>query len=182
MTPDTLSIRRSGALSGEITVPGDKSVSHRAVILGALARGETRIENFLHSEDCRATLSIFRRLGVEVEESARQGVLTVRGVGLGGLAEPDDVLDCGNSGTSMRLIAGVLAGQRFLSVLTGDASLRGRPMDRVVTPLSLMGAEVRGRAGNRLPPLVIQGGGLKGIHYRPPVATSRRRSCGPSIP
>ncbi len=169
-------VRRPPRLRGTLRVPGDKSISHRAALLAALADGPSRIRSFLAGEDCLATLGCLRALGVQwrLEDG---GTLEVTGAGLHGLREPDQVLDCANSGTSMRLLSGILAGQPFLSVLSGDASLRSRPMDRVAEPLRLMGATVAARAGGRLAPLSISGGNLHGIRYRLPVASAQVKSA-----
>ncbi len=171
-------IRPAKKLRGTIAVPGDKSISHRAAILNALANGEAAVHNFLPGEDCLSTLSALRALGVQavLDESGETPVLRIRGVGLRGLREAADVLDCGNSGTTMRLLSGVLAGQPFLSVLTGDQSLRSRPMARVIEPLHRMGAQISSREG-RLAPLVIRGARLRGIRYRLPVASAQVKSC-----
>jgi 3-phosphoshikimate 1-carboxyvinyltransferase len=158
-----------------VSVPGDKSTTHRALILGALAQGLTCIRGYSEGEDCLNTLRAIRELGVVVEETPEG--LEVAGKGLWGLHEPSNILDCGNSGTGLRLLAGVLAGQRFFSILTGDSSLRGRPMGRVVTPLRQMGAMISGRHGGELAPLAIQGTGLKAILYETPVASAQIKSC-----
>src|SRR5579885_655309 len=164
------------ALHGEIAVPGDKSVSHRALMLGAVAEGASRIHGFLESADTHATENILRALGVHIEAPAASERL-VHGVGLRGLRAPDGELDCGNSGTAMRLLAGLLAGQSFDSVLTGDASLSRRPMRRVIEPLSAMGARIEARAGD-LPPLRIAGKRtLHGIEFRSPVASAQVKSA-----
>jgi 3-phosphoshikimate 1-carboxyvinyltransferase len=162
-------------LRGTLSMPGDKSITHRAFILGALAQGQTRITGYSEGEDCLNTLRAIRELGVVVQEIP-QG-LQVTGKGLWGLHEPSNVLNCGNSGTGLRLLAGVLAGQNFFSVLTGDASLRSRPMGRVVTPLRQMGAVISGRRGGELAPLAIQGAGLIGVLYESPVASAQIKSC-----
>ncbi|HYJ91985.1 MAG TPA: hypothetical protein VEV84_11795, partial [Pyrinomonadaceae bacterium] len=128
-------------LKGEVRVPGDKSISHRAVMLGSIASGETQISNFATSSDCASTMKCFRELGVSIEPDGPN--VTVRGVGKRGLHQPTGPLDCGNSGTTMRLMSGLLAGQRFESILTGDESLRSRPMKRVIDPLTQMGARVQ---------------------------------------
>lgn len=164
-----------GPLRGKITVPGDKSVSHRSVIFGALAEGETRISGFLTGEDCLSTVACFRKLGVTIDTDGTE--VSVRGAGLTGLREPDDILDCGNSGTTARLILGVLAGQPFFSVLTGDGSLRKRPMGRVSEPLRQMGAQLAGRDGGRSLPLSIAGGKLHPVHYSSPVASAQVKSA-----
>ena len=164
-------------LRGTIRVPGDKSISHRALMLGAIAAGETRITGLLLGEDPRSTASCFRAMGVEVSELNSQSV-TVRGVGLGNLQEPVGVLNAGNSGTTIRLMLGLLAGHpgRFFTV-TGDASLRSRPMSRVIQPLQQMGAQIWGRKGNSLAPLAICGQQLQPIHYRSPIASAQVKSC-----
>ena len=171
-------VRPARRLRGTIAVPGDKSISHRAAIFNALADGEAVIHNFLPGEDCLSTLSVLRALGVELElnDDAGTTVLHIKGVGLRGLREAPDVLDCGNSGTTMRLMAGVLAGQPFQSILSGDESLRSRPMKRVLEPLHQMHAQVSSREGG-LAPLVIRGGKLRGIRYRLPVASAQVKSC-----
>jgi 3-phosphoshikimate 1-carboxyvinyltransferase len=144
-------LQRPARLRGTVQVPGDKSISHRTALLGALASGPTRVRRFLAADDCRATLDCLRALGVEwrlEEEVPGVATLELAGVGLRGLREPPDVLDARNSGTTLRLLAGLLAGQPFTSVLTGDASLRSRPVDRVVEPLRLMGAQLFARDGD----------------------------------
>jgi 3-phosphoshikimate 1-carboxyvinyltransferase len=170
-----LTVRKSRGLRGEITVPGDKSISHRAVILGSIAEGTTTVCGFLPSEDCLRTLEAFRKMGVAIEQ--RGDFVRIEGRGLRGLAEPGDVLDLGNSGTGIRLLTGLLAGQRFFSVLTGDESLRGRPMRRVVDPLTQMGAKIAGRQGGALAPLSITGHPLSGIRYDLPVASAQVKSA-----
>ncbi len=176
MSSRQLVVAHSGGLRGRVRVPGDKSISHRALILGSIADGVSRVEDFLRSADCLATMSVMQALGVEIEEESPT-TLNVHGRGLRGLQEPDDVLDCGRSGTSMRLIAGLLSGQSFLSILSGDAQLRRRPMGRILEPLGQMGAVVLGRDGGRLPPLAIQGGSLRGIEYMLPVASAQVKSA-----
>ena len=166
---------RGTALHGEIAVPGDKSVSHRAVILGAIAEGTTRIEGFLEGEDTRATAAIFARLGVRIEAPS-DGVRIVHGVGLHGLQAASGPLDCGNAGTAMRLLAGLLAAQRFDSVLVGDKSLSKRPMRRVIEPLAAMGAEIASQDG--CAPLRIHGGqALRGVDCTLPVASAQLKSA-----
>lgn len=197
-----LIIHPSGPLRGEAAVPGDKSITHRALILAALAEGETRIRGWVPAEVCLATLRCIQALGVSIETlepgakrdadfpdlpdfppltDQAPGVvnseLLIRGVGLAGLREPEDVLHCAGSGTTIRLLAGLLAGQPFTSVLTGSEPLRRRPMGRVAEPLRLMGATVLGRDGGRLPPLTIRGGDLRGIDYRLPVASAQVKSA-----
>ena len=169
------SAARGAALHGELTVPGDKSVSHRAIMFGALAEGVTRIEGFLEGEDTRATAAIFARMGVRIEAPS-DGVRIVHGVGLHGLQPPDGPLDCGNAGTAMRLLAGLLAGQRFDRVLVGDESLSKRPMRRVIEPLQAMGAVIESEDGRA--PLRIRGGqALRGIDYTLPVASAQLKSA-----
>lgn len=170
-----LTVKKGGALQGALRVPGDKSISHRAVMFGALSEGTTEITGFLPGADCKSTIRCFRGLGVEIEELAPDHVI-VRGKGVAGLQEPADILDVGNSGTTIRLMSGILAGQPFFSVLTGDASIRRRPMDRVAVPLRQMGARISGRQGGRLAPLAITGTALQPIHYQSPVASAQVKS------
>ena len=163
------------ALRGELAVPGDKSISHRSIMLGSLARGTTRISNFLRGGDNFSTMAAFRAMGVPIEDDGQ--TVTVHGVGLYGLKEPEDVLDCGNSGTTIRLMTGLLSGQAFFSVLTGDQYLRKRPMKRVVEPLAGMGARIAGRGDGTLAPLAISGGPLTGISYSSPIASAQVKSA-----
>lgn len=166
----------AGPLHGELRVPGDKSVSHRAMMLAALAEGESHIDGFLEGEDTRATAAAFARMGVDVR-TPQPGVRSVRGVGLHGLQAPAAPIDCGNAGTGMRLLAGVLAAQRFDSQLSGDASLSRRPMQRVIEPLTRMGASIEAGDGGR-PPLHIRGGrALHGIDYASPIASAQVKSA-----
>ena len=169
-----MEIKKAKGLRGEISVPGDKSISHRAVMFGSLAKGETHITGFLNGADCLSTIGCFRRMGIGISQQGAE--VTVRGKGLYGLKAPDDVLDCGNSGTTMRLMSGILSGQRFSSTLTGDASIQKRPMNRVITPLTLMGADISGREGGYAP-LNIAPGELHGIHYESPVASAQVKSA-----
>ena len=168
-------ISRAKPLKGEITVAADKSISHRAVIFSALARGESVIRNLLQAEDIQSTCRCMKNLGVNIQE--RNSILLIKGRGLQGLKEPDKVLDCGNSGTTMRLLTGVLSAQPFFSVLAGDHSLNQRPMRRVIEPLQLMGAELQGRQGGNYPPLAIRGRKLKGISYLSPVASAQVKTA-----
>ncbi|WP_108137596.1 3-phosphoshikimate 1-carboxyvinyltransferase [Halanaerobium saccharolyticum] len=161
-------------ISGEIRVPGDKSISHRSLILASIAAGESKIEGLLEAEDCLSTMGIMRDLGIEITKGGA-GKYTVQGKGLDGLEEADDVLDCGNSGTSMRLLAGLLASQDFYSVLTGDHSLRKRPMQRIIGPLSKMGAKIWSRRDG-LAPLSIKGQQLEAMEYKLPVASAQLKS------
>ena len=162
-------------LRGTVTVPGDKSISHRAVLFGSIAKGITRVEGFLQGADCLSTISCFRRLGIDIENEA--GIVTVHGKGLHGLQAPTEVLDCGNSGTTTRLISGILSGQKFPVTLTGDASIQKRPMGRIIKPLTQMGAQITSERGDGCAPLHIQGGALHGIHYQSPVASAQVKSA-----
>ncbi len=163
-------------LKGDISVPGDKSISHRSLILGSIAQGETRIYNFLNSLDCLKTLECMQALGVEIE-LAKDNFIKIEGKGLYGLQEPKDILDVGNSGTTIRLLTGLLSGQNFYSVLNGDDSIRRRPMKRVVEPLRLMGADIWGRENGQLAPLSINGWRLNPIRYTLPVASAQVKSA-----
>lgn len=165
-----------GRLTGALRVPGDKSISHRSIMLGAIAEGTTRVSGFLEGEDSLATLNAFRRMGVEIE-GPDGGSLIVHGVGRDGLLAPDGPLDLGNSGTSMRLLSGLLSGQGFSVILSGDLSLSGRPMRRVTDPLNLMGANIRTTAAGTAPLEIRGSAGLKGIDYRMPVASAQVKSC-----
>lgn len=160
---------------GEIAVPGDKSISHRAVILGSIAQGVTRIEGFLKAEDTLNTLKAFGDMGVEWRWEGES--LLIEGRGREGIHEPADVLDLGNSGTGLRLLTGLVAGFEQFTTLTGDSSLRSRPMKRVVEPLRLMGAKIDGRKGGAHAPLAVRGGSLKGIRYELPVASAQVKSA-----
>lgn len=174
-------VQPGGSVIGAIRVPGDKSISHRSIMLGSLAEGVTEVTGFLEGEDSLATLQAFRDMGVEIEGPVsvpdEGGKVTIHGVGLHGLKAPAKPLYLGNSGTSMRLLAGLLAGQSFDTVLTGDESLSGRPMNRVALPLREMGAEIDAEEGGR-PPLRIKGGAkLKGVDYVLPMASAQVKSC-----
>lgn len=162
-------------LTGELTVPGDKSIGHRAVIFASIAHGMSRIYNLSGGEDNRSTVGAFKNLGVRISETG--GVLTVEGKGWEGLSAPKTIVDCGNSGTTMRLLSGVLAGRPFVSTLTGDASLSKRPMHRVIEPLGRMGARIESRDGKGCAPLEIRGGKLKGIRYAMPMASAQVKSA-----
>ena len=169
------SLTQTNHLRGCLRVPGDKSISHRAVMFGALAEGVTQIHGFLEGADCLSTIRCFRAMGVEISRSGQ--VIYVHGRGLHGLKAPENALDVGNSGTTTRLMAGILAGQSFPSVLTGDASLNSRPMDRIIGPLRRMGASIESLKGNGCAPLRIDGRPLKAIHYDSPVASAQVKSC-----
>lgn len=162
-------------LTGEITVPGDKSISHRAIMLGSIAHGITKIDNFLMGEDCLSTIECFRKMGVEIDVNSDNVI--VSGVGLNGLKEPSGILDAGNSGTTTRLISGILAGQRFKSTITGDDSLKTRPMRRIIEPLSKMGAKFLCINNDGYLPFTISGGNLKGIAYESKVASAQVKSA-----
>ena len=164
------------SLRGEVSVPGDKSISHRSIMFGSLAEGTTRVNGFLMGEDNLSTWKAFESMGVTIAQTGTDA-LEIKGVGLNGLQEPGDVLDCGNSGTTMRLMSGLLAGQNFFSVLTGDKYLRKRPMKRVVTPLAAMGAQIWGRDGGERAPLAIQGGALTPTTYASPVSSAQVKSA-----
>ncbi len=197
--------RKSGPLKGSITVPGDKSISHRCVMFGALAEGTTEVTNFLQGADCLSTIRCFRQLGIEITNDPTMDYVRIKGKGLHGLQRPKDILDVGNSGTTMRLLSGILCGQSFSSSMTGDASIQGRPMGRIMEPLALMGADIRSINNNNRAPLAINSRPeqlrnserpysseqlynsdqlslfkqhrLKGIHYKSPVASAQIKSC-----
>ena len=170
-----MEIPKLNKLHGKLTIPGDTSISHRAVMFGALAQGTTRITHFLEGADCLSTISCFQAMGIHIQKNKDE--VLVEGKGLHGLQAPLDILDVGNSGTTTRLISGILAGQDFTSRLTGDASICQRPMGRIITPLSLMGAQITSQNQNGCAPLTIQGGHLHGIHYQSPVASAQVKSC-----
>ena len=170
-----MEIKKLTNLHGELTVPGDKSISHRAVMFGSLAKGTTKITHFLEGADCLSTISCFRKMGIDIENN--NGEILVHGKGLHGLSAPVDILDVGNSGTTTRLISGILAGQNFVSELTGDDSIQSRPMKRIMTPLLSMGADIASIKGNNCVPLRITGHPLKAIHYDSPVASAQVKSC-----
>ncbi|MCM1145456.1 MAG: 3-phosphoshikimate 1-carboxyvinyltransferase [Blautia sp.] len=162
-------------LRGEITIPGDKSISHRAVMFGAIAKGLTEVKNFLQGADCLSTIDCFRRLGIEIENTPDK--ISIHGKGLHGLQAPDTILDAGNSGTTTRLISGILAAQPFETTLTGDASIQKRPMRRIMEPLSMMGADITSVNGNDCAPLSIKGRTLHGIHYHSQIASAQVKSA-----
>jgi len=177
-------IKKAKSLKGEIAPPPDKSISHRAVMFASLADGKSLVRNFLVAEDPISTMTAMRMLGVEITEVSRKSKvkspkseLIINSKGLYGFKEPQDIINCGNSGTTMRLISGILAGNPFLSVLTGDDSLRQRPMARIIKPLKEMGADISGRSGDKYPPLVIKGKRLKAMDYTLPVASAQVKSC-----
>ena len=168
-------IEPSRGLKGTLTIPGDKSISHRSIMFGSLAEGDTEITGFLYGDDCLSTVGAFRSMGIAIDVTDEK--IVVHGKGLHGLAEPDNVIDVGNSGTTIRLISGILAGQTFNTVLTGDDSIRKRPMGRVMKPLSMMGANITGRKENTLAPLAVKGTPLTAIHYESPVASAQVKSA-----
>ena len=170
-----MEITKQTGLRGVVHVPGDKSISHRAVMFGALAKGTTSVTHFLEGADCLSTISCFQKMGIEIEKQNEK--VLIHGKGLRGLNSPREILDAGNSGTTTRLIAGILAGQKFISELDGDASLRSRPMKRIMDPLNAMGADIRCRGENNCLPLRIVGHPLTAIHYTSPVASAQVKSC-----
>ena len=170
-----LEIRKQTQLRGELVIPGDKSISHRAVMFGALAEGTTKVSHFLRGADCLSTIACFRKMGIGIEQSGEE--IRIKGKGLHGLSAPETTLDVGNSGTTTRLMSGILAGQTFSSRIDGDASMRRRPMRRIIDPLEKMGAMICSETGDGCLPLTIQGGRLHGIHYVSPVASAQVKSC-----
>lgn len=182
-------IQKKGPLKGSMTVPGDKSISHRAIMLGALSEGITEIENFLMGDDCLSTISCFRQLGIPIDIISGTHRVAIHGKGLYGLNAPNDVLDVGNSGTTIRLLSGILCGQKFPSIITGDSSIRKRPMGRILTPLEQMGADIKSANNDLKAPLKINSSDkasllcmdtnhlLRGIHYQSPVASAQVKSC-----
>ena len=171
-----ITITPSASLTGNCSVPGDKSISHRAVMFGSIAAGETHIRNFLDGGDCRSTIDVMRGLGVQVDV-VTPTELVVHGRGLDGLQEPANVLDCGNSGTTIRLLTGLLVGQQFAVFLNGTAQIRRRPMGRIVRPLRGMGADIMGRQMGEYAPLGIRPSRLRGLEYTMPVASAQVKSC-----
>lgn len=170
-----MEIKKITNLRGEIQIPGDKSISHRAVMFGSLASGTTKITNFLDGADCLSTISCFQSMGISIEKNTSE--ILVHGKGLHGLSSPSHILDVGNSGTTTRLISGILAGQNFSSELTGDESIQSRPMKRIMTPLQSMGADIISVKNNGCAPLRINGKPLTAIHYNSPVASAQVKSC-----
>lgn len=160
-------------IKGRLRVPGDKSISHRAVMFGAISKGITNIKGFLTGADCISTISIFKKMGIDIE--IQNTAVTVKGKGLYGLSKPGEILDCGNSGTTTRLVSGILSAQNFTSVLTGDKSIQKRPMNRITAPLTLMGADIK--SNNGFAPLTITGSSLHGIEYNSPVASAQVKSA-----
>ena len=168
-------LKKVKGLSGEITVPGDKSISHRSIMLGSLAKGTTEVTGFLQGADCLSTIACFSKMGVCIEN--KNDVVLIKGQGLHGLKKPDDTLDVGNSGTTTRLMSGILAAQNFACRVNGDASIQKRPMKRIMTPLEMMGADIKSDLETGCAPLLINGRKLKGIHYDSPVASAQVKSA-----
>lgn len=167
--------KKTKHLKGEITVPGDKSISHRSIMLGSIASGITEVHGFLNGADCISSMNCFRQMGVDIDYDG--SIVTIHGNGLHGLKAPADTLDVGNSGTTTRLMSGILAAQNFSSRVIGDDSICRRPMKRIITPLAMMGADITSERGNDCAPLIINGRELKGIHYDSPVASAQVKSC-----
>lgn len=170
-----MAISKVKSLKGEITIPGDKSISHRGVMFGAISEGITELTGFLDGADCRSTIGCFREMGIDITQDGDHVV--IHGKGLHGLSAPQKILDVGNSGTTTRLISGILAGQSFISSLNGDESIQKRPMGRIITPLTMMGANIRSIKDNGCAPLEIGGAPLNAIHYDSPVASAQVKSC-----
>ncbi len=170
-----MEITKIKGISGEISVPGDKSISHRGVMFGAISDGTTELTGFLDGADCRSTISCFRKMGIEITQVHDH--VMIHGKGLHGLTAPTEVLDVGNSGTTTRLMSGILAGSNFSSIVNGDASIQTRPMKRIMTPLSMMGADISSMKENDCAPLQINGGNLHPIHYNSPVASAQVKSA-----
>ena len=168
-------IKKTQPFLGEINIPGDKSISHRSVMFGALAKGTTEITNFLKGADCLSTIDCFRKMGIEIEQTPEK--ILVHGKGLRGLCAPSETLNTGNSGTTTRLISGILAGQNFSTTLSGDTSLNSRPMGRIMEPLREMGANISSMNNNNCAPLKIEPGSLHGIHYQSKVASAQVKSA-----
>lgn len=171
-----MEFKRVKSIKGELTVPGDKSISHRSIMLGSLAKGNTEVTGFLQGADCLSTIDCFRKMGVQITNKG-DGTVVICGRGLRGLLPPDDTLDVGNSGTTTRLMSGILAAQNFSSRVNGDASIQKRPMKRIMTPLAMMGANIKSENGNDCAPLVINGRQLKGVSYASPVASAQVKSA-----
>ena len=170
-----MAITKAKSIKGEITIPGDKSISHRGVMFGAISEGITELTGFLDGADCRSTIGCFRAMGIDITQEADHVI--IHGKGLNGLSQPSNMLDVGNSGTTTRLISGILAGQNFVSSLNGDDSIQKRPMGRIITPLTQMGAYIKSIKDNGCAPLEIGGSKLQAIHYDSPVASAQVKSC-----
>lgn len=170
-----LEIHATSSLHGEVTIPGDKSISHRSIMFGSISNGITEVTHFLEGADCLSTIACFQKMGIDIERD--HDTITIHGKGLHGLSAPAGTLDVGNSGTTTRLISGILAGQPFGTTLNGDASIQKRPMKRIFTPLSSMGARFESLNGNDCAPFTVHGGHLHGIHYDSPVASAQVKSA-----
>lgn len=164
-------------LKGEVTIPGDKSISHRSIMLGSLAKGTTEVTGFLQGADCLSSISCFEKMGIQIENDQKTNTVRIHGNGLRGLKKPEHILDVGNSGTTTRLMSGILAAQPFESIVDGDASIRKRPMGRIMTPLSQMGAKFESLETENCAPFRISGTALHGIHYNSPVASAQVKSA-----
>lgn len=170
-----MQITKALKLNGEIIVPGDKSISHRTIMFGSLAKGTTEVSNFLQGADCLSTIDCFRKMGIDINNT--KNTVTIKGKGLQGLIKPSQMLDVGNSGTTTRIMSGILAAQEFETTLNGDASIQKRPMGRIIEPLTQMGASITSINNNGCAPLLIQGSHLKGIHYNSKVASAQVKSA-----
>lgn len=168
-------LKNKSGLSGTLTVPADKSISHRSIMFGAISHGKTTIHNFLRAEDCLSTVAVFKALGVTIDDDGE--VISIEGKGFKHLQAPQQILDAGNSGTTMRLVLGILAGQTSHSKIAGDASLNRRPMERVMGPLRMMGGNLQGEQGSEFPPIEIEGGPLSAITYEMPIASAQVKSA-----
>jgi 3-phosphoshikimate 1-carboxyvinyltransferase len=170
-----MKIKRTSGLRGKVSIPGDKSISHRSIMLGSIAEGTTEVHHFLQGADCLSSIACFRQMGIDIENNG--DVVRIHGKGLRGLSRPENILDTGNSGTTTRLMSGMLAGQNFDCTVNGDASIQSRPMKRIITPLTLMGASIESLRGNDCAPLKITGKQLHGIHYDSPVSSAQVKSA-----
>ena len=170
-----MKIKRVNGLRGTVSVPGDKSISHRSIMLGSIAEGTTEVHNFLQGADCLSSIACFRQMGIYIENNG--DIVRIHGQGLHGLKRPENTLDTGNSGTTTRLMSGILAGQNFDCIVNGDASIQSRPMRRIMTPLSMMGASIESIRDNDCAPLKITGQKLHGIHYDSPVSSAQVKSA-----
>jgi 3-phosphoshikimate 1-carboxyvinyltransferase len=170
-----MKIKRTSGLRGKVSIPGDKSISHRSIMLGSIAEGTTEVHHFLQGADCLSSIACFRQMGIDIENNG--DVVRIHGKGLRGLSRPENILDTGNSGTTTRLMSGMLAGQNFDCTVNGDASIQSRPMKRIITPLTLMGASIESLRGNDCAPLKITGKQLHGIHYASPVSSAQVKSA-----
>lgn len=170
-----MKIKRVNGLKGNVAIPGDKSISHRSIMLGSIAEGTTEVYNFLQGADCLSSIACFRQMGIDIENNG--DIVRIHGQGLHGLKRPENTLNTGNSGTTTRLMSGILAGQNFECTINGDASIQSRPMRRIITPLSLMGASIESIRGNNCAPLKITGQKLHGIHYNSPVSSAQVKSA-----